>query len=159
MILHFFYRKLCFSYISNQYLFCNSMDFNDHTLATYNACYLLGKQLFVKMSWYIRKKILFISSRKKPAFGSKRDVLDLVTLQYQEFRIWASCVCSPSIIKDIVITKFIFIKSEMSCLLVLKCTQFRFQIYICILNCYVNDFVGADSRFQIHAIVSQINKG
>ena len=56
----FFYRKLCFSYILNEYIpiLYWGMDFNYHTAATYNASYFLGNQLFVKISWNIRIKNL-----------------------------------------------------------------------------------------------------
>ena len=46
-----------------------------------NMHYLLGNQLFVKRSQYIRIKNPLLRNLKKPAFASKRDMLELATLQ------------------------------------------------------------------------------
>ena len=52
----------------------------DTIVASSNASYYLGKQLYVKRSQYIRIENSLYKQTKKHACASKQDVLDLATL-------------------------------------------------------------------------------
>ena len=53
-----------------------------HIYASYNTRYYLGNQLFVRRSQYTRIENPFISNLEKPECASKRDLLQVATLQY-----------------------------------------------------------------------------